>query len=102
MIRFRHVVYGTSKARSIVNCVRMIAVHEPNAFDRLILLNLLKNADGRFVGLHFFCNFAVPFTKSGEFMTAFYIVIHEPIAHVQNFAFKENWKSTAGETPAQI
>lgn len=38
----------------------------------------------------FFCNFAVPFTKSGVLMT-------ENLTHkrVLNYSFKENWKSTA-------
>lgn len=46
--------------------------------------------------LHFFCNFAVPFTKSGQQMTVTDTAINATIAYVQNYAFKENWKSTAG------
>jgi len=30
------------------------------------------------------------------------IVIRETIAHVQDYAFKENWKSTAGFAAAHI
>lgn len=41
-----------------------------------------------------FCNFAAPFIKSGVDMTVNNIT--KTTAHVQNFACKENWKSTAG------
>ena len=50
----------------------------------------------------FFCNFAESFTKSDEHMTIFIIAIHELKSHVQNYAFKENWKSTAGYAIAHI
>lgn len=50
----------------------------------------------------FFCNFAVPFTKSGDNMSLFDIVISNSFAHVQNYAFKENWKSTASVAVAHI
>lgn len=45
----------------------------------------------------FLRNFAVPFTKSGELMTLRNTAISATVAHVQNYAFKENWKSTAGK-----
>lgn len=35
-------------------------------------------------------------------MTIFDIVIRESKSHVQNYAFKENWKSTAGYAIAHI
>lgn len=44
----------------------------------------------------FFCNFAVPFTKSGKEMIVAITTVDTSIAYVQNYAFKENWKSTAG------
>lgn len=50
----------------------------------------------------FFCNFAVPFTKSGENMSLFSLDLGNTLAHVQNYAFKENWKSTASYAVAHI
>ncbi len=51
--------------------------------------------------LRFFANFAMLFTKSGESMIVTDIAINTTIAHVQKYAFKENWKSTAGCARAQ-
>lgn len=42
-----------------------------------------------------FRNFAPPFRKSGFTMLPENITYNTSI-HIQNFAYKENWKSTAG------
>ena len=35
-------------------------------------------------------------------MSLFYLDLGNTLAHVQNYAFKENWKSTASLTSAHI
>ncbi len=43
----------------------------------------------------FFCNFALSFTKSGLKMRVSNSISSAQLLHSQNYAFKENWKSTA-------
>jgi len=42
----------------------------------------------------FFYNFALPFIKNGSFMTITPSTHRALAAHIQNYSFKESWKST--------